>query len=82
MKSRPQHSWGRDHAALRTSAERFAIFPVFQVPGFQHVTDKPQETLVVDFLRQYPEKDLVIQAAKAVGDGCGSLGVSCYAVRV
>jgi len=60
--------WGRDHTALRNPAQRVMVLPVFQVPGFQHVTDEPQETLVVDFLRQYPEKDLVIQAAKAVGD--------------
>jgi hypothetical protein len=33
-----------------------------------YVPDKPQEPLVVDFLRQYPEKDLVIEAAEAVGD--------------
>ena len=52
------------HAALRTAAERFMVFPVFQVPGFQHVTDKPQEPLVVDFLRQYPEKDLVVKLPK------------------
>jgi hypothetical protein len=44
------------------------VYPVFQVPGFQHVTDKPQEPLVVDFLRQYPEKDLVVKRPEAVGD--------------
>src|SRR5205823_1693979 len=60
--------WGRDHAALRTAAERFAVFPVFQVPGFEHVSDKPEEPLVMDFLRQYHEKDLVIKAAEAVAD--------------
>jgi hypothetical protein len=58
----------RHHAALRGSAERFVVFPVFQVPGLEHVTDKPEEPLVVDFLRQYPEKDLVAEAAEAVGD--------------
>ena len=38
------------------------VFPVFQVPGFEHVADQPEEPLVVDFLRQDPEKDLVVQA--------------------
>ena len=37
------------------------IFPVFEVPGFHHVPDEPQEPLVMDFLRQYPEKDLVVE---------------------
>jgi hypothetical protein len=44
------------------------IVPVFQVPGFQHVSDKPQEPLVLDFLRQYPEKDIVVERPEAVGD--------------
>ncbi len=44
------------------------IFPVFEVPGFHHVTNKPQEPLVLDFLRQYPEKDLVVKRPEAVGD--------------
>src|SRR5712671_5560709 len=44
------------------------VVPFFQVPGFQHVTDKPQEPLVMDFLRQYPEKDLMVKTAEAVGD--------------
>jgi hypothetical protein len=39
------------HAALRNAAERVVVIPVFQVPGFEHVTDKPEEPLVVDFLR-------------------------------
>ena len=60
--------WGRERAALRNPAERVTIGPVFEVPGFQHVSYKPEETVVADFLRQYPEKDLVIQAAEAVGD--------------
>ena len=69
--------WGRDHAALRNAAERVVVFPVFQVPGFEHVAGKPQEPLVVDLLRQYPEKDFVVETAEAVGDvtldkPCGS----------
>ena len=44
------------------------VIPVFQVPGFEHVTDKPEEPLVVDFLRQYPEKDLMVERPVAVGD--------------
>ena len=38
--------WGRDHAALRDAAERVMVFPVFQVPGLQHVTDQPEEPVV------------------------------------
>jgi len=57
-----------NHPALRNTAERIVVIPVFQVPGFEHVTDKPQEPLVVDFLRQYPEKDLVVERPEAVGD--------------
>ena len=56
------------HAALRNSAERFIVFPVFQVPGFQHVPYQPEEPVVVDFLRQYPEKDFVVKRPEAVGD--------------
>ena len=44
------------------------IFPVFEVPGFQHVTYQPQEPLVMDFLRQDPEKDFVVKRPEAVGD--------------
>ncbi len=60
--------WGRARAALRNSAERFPVFPVFQVPGLEHVAHQPEEAVVMDILRQYPEKDLVIQAAEAVRD--------------
>ena len=44
----------RYHAALRTAAERLMVFPVFQVPGPEHVAHEPEEPLVMDFLRQYP----------------------------
>ena len=47
--------WGRDDAALRASAECFVVLPVLQVPGFQHVPDKPQEPLVVYLLCQNPQ---------------------------
>jgi hypothetical protein len=40
----------RNHAALRNAAQRVMVFPVFQVPGFQHVTHKPQESVIVDLL--------------------------------
>ena len=59
---------GRNNPALRNAAECFAVFPVLQVPGFQHVTDKPQEPLVMDLLRQNPEKNLMVETAEAVGD--------------
>ena len=60
--------WGRDDAALRTSAERVVVFPVLQVPGFEHVTDQPEKPLIVDVLRQYPGRLLVVQGPEAVGD--------------
>src|SRR5260370_6964430 len=59
---------GRYHAALRNSAERVMEFPVFEVPGFEHVTDKPEKPLVTDPLREDSEKNLVINAGKAIGD--------------
>src|SRR5689334_11503539 len=59
---------GRNDPALRNAAECSAVFPVLQVPGFQHVTDKPQEPLVMDLLRQDPEKDLMVETAEAVKD--------------
>ena len=60
--------WGRDHAALRTSAERVVVFPVLQVPGFEHAPDQPEEPLVTDLLRQDPHQDLMIDRPVAVGD--------------
>ena len=44
------------------------IFPVFEVPGFQHVPYQPEEPVVVDFLRQYPEKDFVVKRPETIGD--------------
>ena len=52
--------WGH-RAALRNSAERVMIFPFFEVPGLQHVAHQPEEPVVVDFLRHYPEQDLVVK---------------------
>ena len=60
--------WGRDHAALRGTAERVPELPVLQVPGPQHAADEPEEPLVLDLLRQYPHQDLVIDRSVAVGD--------------
>jgi hypothetical protein len=37
------------------------IFPFFKVPGLQHVTHQPEEPVVMDFLRHYPEQDLVVK---------------------
>jgi hypothetical protein len=54
--------------ALRTAAERFVVFPVFQVPGLEHVSDEPEESLVVDFLREYGQEDFMPEAAEAVAD--------------
>ena len=42
--------------------------PVFQVPGLEHVAHQPEEPLVIDFLRQDRDKDLMIQRPVAVGD--------------
>ena len=44
------------------------VFPVLQVPGFEHVTDQPEKPLIVDFLRQDPGHYLVVQRPEAVGD--------------
>ena len=58
--------WGRHHAALRAAAERLMVFPVFQVPGPEHVAHEPEEPLVVDFLRQYPEQDFLVKTAEGL----------------
>ncbi len=57
-----------DYSALRHAAKRVAVNPVFHVPGLEHVADKPQEPLIVDFLCQYSEKDFVAETAEAVRD--------------
>ena len=44
------------------------VFPVLQVPGFEHVTDQPEKPLIVDFLRQDPDHYLVVRRSEAVGD--------------
>jgi len=46
---------------LRNSAQRVTIFPFFEVPGFQHVAHQPEEPVVVDLLRHYPEEDIVVK---------------------
>jgi hypothetical protein len=53
---------------LRNPAERVTVFPVLQVPGFEHVTDQPEKPLIVDFLRQDPGHYLMVQRSEAVGD--------------
>ena len=58
----------RRTAALRNPAERVTIVPVFEVSGFQHVPYQPEKPVVLDFLRQYPEKDIVVKRPEAVGD--------------
>jgi site-specific DNA recombinase len=60
--------WGRDDAALRASAERVVVFPVLQVPGFEHVADQPEKPLIVDVLRQDPGHYRMVQGPEAVGD--------------
>src|SRR6476646_8672874 len=44
------------------------IFPVFQVSGLEHVTDKPEKTLVLDLLRKDRKEYLMAQGPEAVGD--------------
>ena len=39
MRESYQLCWGRDYAALRNSAQRVMVLPVFGVPGLEHVTD-------------------------------------------
>src|SRR6266480_2406588 len=34
----------------------------------EHVSNEPQEPLVLDFLRQYSEKNIMIKTPEAVGD--------------
>jgi hypothetical protein len=58
----------RDHAALRGAGKRVVVLPVFHVPGLKHVTDQPEKPVIVNFLYQYPEKNLVIDSPEAVGD--------------
>ena len=44
------------------------VFPVFQVSGLEHVADQPEKPVIVDLLRQDPEKDFVVKTTEAVGD--------------
>jgi len=59
--------WGC-HTALRGSAERCVPFPVLQVSGLQHLFDQPEEPVIVEFLRQDREHDLVIETPETVGE--------------
>jgi hypothetical protein len=56
----------RDHTALRGTAERFMVLPVFHVPGLEHVTDQPEKPVVEDLFRQDLQKDLMINFPEAV----------------
>jgi site-specific DNA recombinase len=58
--------WERDHAALRHSAQRVVVFPVLQVPGLEHLFDKPQEPVIKDLLHQDRQHDLVAKAPETV----------------
>ncbi len=60
--------WGRDHAALWRTTQRCVPYPVLQISGLQHLFDQPEEPVIVDFLRQYREHDLMIKTPEAVGD--------------
>ena len=57
----------RDHTALRGTAERFVVLPVFHIPGLEHVTDQPEKPVVEDLFRQDLQEDLVIDFPEAVG---------------
>ena len=54
--------------ALRRAAERGVPHPVLQIPGSQHLTDQPEQPVVVDLLAQRLEHDPVIESVKALGD--------------
>jgi hypothetical protein len=56
------------HSTLRRAAEGRVPAPVLQVSGLEHVADKPQEPAIVDPLRQDRHHDLMVEAAKTVGD--------------
>ena len=53
---------------MRNSGKRGVPFPVLKVPGFEHLFDEPEEPVVIDFLRQRREHDLVVERPEAVGD--------------
>ncbi len=53
---------------MRHAAERVMVFPVFEVPGFEHVTDQPEKPLVTDSLREDPEKDRVSELNRGATD--------------
>src|SRR6266576_2513995 len=44
------------------------ILPVLQVPGLEHVPDQPEGPLVAYLLRQYSEKNTMVDFTEAVGD--------------
>jgi len=50
---------------LRRAAQRFIVCPFFEIPGLEHVGDKPQEPIVVDLFSQYPHHDLVVKGIEA-----------------
>ena len=44
------------------------ILPFFEVPGLEHVTDKPEKPLVMYLPRQDREQDSMINVVKAAGN--------------
>src|SRR5262249_21347705 len=55
-------------AALRAAAERLAVIPLFEVPGFEHVPNQPEKPLVLDLFTQYVQENPMTQRPEAVAD--------------
>ena len=63
-----QLRWGRSHTPLRYAGQRGVELPVLQVPGAQHVTQQPQEPVVVDVFAEDREHDLVVETPETIGE--------------
>src|SRR5260370_16308943 len=59
---------GGQHSALRGSAEGLMIDPVVQVPGFQHVADQPEESVIMNVFREYTDKNIVVVFPETLPD--------------
>ena len=53
---------------LRNHKAKYRFCLMVAIPGFEHVSDEPEESLVVDFLREYGQEDFMLEAAEAVAD--------------
>src|SRR5262245_55878377 len=55
-----------NHTALRRSAQRRVVLPIFQVTCAEQVGEQPQEALIVEFLVQDRQQHRVIDAVEAL----------------